>query len=171
MPANLGRIRNREAHSPGAFPRRTVCCAERASPFPTMKCCEFAGRGGLSLVLLRNVVDDVPYKALFPCVDRDEKRTVRKGSNSSCRGRRPDGPQQPPKTTHNPRRIRTRPVGNADPGVPRSSTESTQPVRRIRCPDNLDAPLFLRAFCVRLCGMDDLFDSCGFQMSQKHRLR
>ncbi|MBQ2633022.1 MAG: hypothetical protein IJF88_00360 [Oscillospiraceae bacterium] len=40
-----------------------------------------------------------------------------------------------------------------------------------KCPENLDAPLFLHAFCVRLCGMDDLFDSCGFQMSQKNRLR
>ena len=30
------------------------------------------------------------------------------------------------------RRIRTRPVGNAVPGVPRSSTEPKQPVRRIR---------------------------------------
>ena len=24
----------------------TVCCAERASPFPAMRCCAFAGRGG-----------------------------------------------------------------------------------------------------------------------------
>ena len=44
-----------------AFPCRTVCCAERASPFPTVRWLRICPRFWESRCCCRNVEDDVPY--------------------------------------------------------------------------------------------------------------
>ena len=61
-------------------------------------------------------------------------RGRRKGTNPQrpCRGRRPDAPAAAAMACFCLRQIRTHPVGNTVPGVPRSSTQPKQSVGRIR---------------------------------------
>ena len=111
---HLGRIRKTPvkayADSPECFRMGSPCRGTSRTPSPTKKCCEFARRSSCGKTLLRNVGDDVPYKALFLCVNGNGEADRPKKSNSPCRGRRPRRPGRDGQDTHHLGRIRKTPV-------------------------------------------------------------
>ena len=98
------------ADSPEWFRMGSPCCGTSRTPSPTKECCEFARRSSCGKTLLRNVGDDVPYKALFLCVNGNGEADRPKKSNSPCRGRRPRRPGRDGQDTHHLGRIRKTPV-------------------------------------------------------------